>query len=374
MFELLNCVQDVIADVSHEVCETVDGTVVERLYTEDSFIPVLVYAPFDYGPNWYTELAADASQSFGVVMANFGWDLYIVDDRRVTFPPGTCEADPAACAFGGTLSMADRVDDGLAVLDVIEDQYGPGRALVGGYVGGAIAAAALANEAPGRIDGLWLWNGTTVGSPTTQAYNAFGCGLLDVFLASGTNVLPGGALPALFAGFQADPDGPPFIPPQVFGLAGPFTAEELFYRVMTTHVDNPQWPTPDFRFFTGSAEEGLVGVFPSDPFERVEFDTVFKIGNIAGTYTSVGMLRDIICGIAGDDTYSNNIGAYDGDVIMLGSSAGFGPDMEVLASQMPNANVVTNFIDAAESDRYFSNARFFLADLGLAIWSYTVAF
>ena len=43
MFELVNCVQDVIADVSHETCETIDGTVVERLYTEDSFIPVLVF-------------------------------------------------------------------------------------------------------------------------------------------------------------------------------------------------------------------------------------------------------------------------------------------------------------------------------------------
>ena len=371
MFELLNCVHDVIADVSHETCETEDGTVVERLYTEDARIPVLVYSPFDYGPAWYTATSVNPAKSFGVVMAHFGWDLYIVDDRTVDLPAGTCETSLATCAFGGTISLADRVDDGLAVLDVIESEYGTGRAIVGGYVGGAVAAAALADEAPGRIEGLWLWNGSTVGTLETQAYNAPGCGLLEFFLASGINVIPGGALKYLFDGFQADPDGPPILPPEAFGLAGTYTAEELFYAVMTTHVDAPQWPTPLFRFFTGNADDGLVGVFPEDQFEHVDFDDVFTIGDLGGTYTSVGMLHDIICTLAGDTTYSSNIGSYEGEVIMLGSSGGFGPDMQALATQMPNAHIVSHFIEAGESDRYFSNARFFLADLGLALWSYS---
>jgi hypothetical protein len=60
-------------------------------------------------------------------------------------------------------------------------------------------------------------------------------------------------------------------------------------------------------------------------------------------YVPLRLLRDLNCGLAGDTTYTNNPGSFNGPVIMFAAGHGFGPAMFCTAQLMTSASVTINF-------------------------------
>jgi hypothetical protein len=73
-------------------------------------------------------------------------------------------------------------------------------------------------------------------------------------------------------------------------------------------------------------------------------------------YTPIKSLRDLNCGLASETTFTNNLGSFDGPVIMFAGGHGFGSAMLDTAQLMSSANVTINFqSEYGHVDYMFSN-------------------
>jgi hypothetical protein len=54
-------------------------------------------------------------------------------------------------------------------------------------------------------------------------------------------------------------------------------------------------------------------------------------------------MRDLNCGLAGETTFTNNLGSFNGPVIMFAGGHGFGSAMLSTAQLMTSASVAINF-------------------------------
>ena len=59
-------------------------------------------------------------------------------------------------------------------------------------------------------------------------------------------------------------------------------------------------------------------------------------------YTTTRSLRDLNCGLAGETTFTNNLGSFSGPVLMFAAAHGFGSAMFDTAQLMNSANVTIN--------------------------------
>ncbi|HXQ73927.1 MAG TPA: hypothetical protein VN844_25720 [Pyrinomonadaceae bacterium] len=60
-------------------------------------------------------------------------------------------------------------------------------------------------------------------------------------------------------------------------------------------------------------------------------------------YTPIRSIRDLNCGLAGDTTFTNNLGSFNGPVIVFAAGHGFGSAMFSTAQLMTSAAVTINF-------------------------------
>lgn len=349
---------------------------VTRVRSSHAEHPVILHGPFGYGIEWY-ELNERPGyrRSFIGSLATLGFDVWVIDDRLSKQVPGTCEV--TGCPAMGDWTVQLRIDDAEFVRQLVLDEYTPSQKIViGGYVGGAMFAQATVNAHPDHYAGLFLWEGTMVAGPETQAYAAPSCALLE-FVTSTLGIYYD-TTPQLFAlMFQlaaTDPDGLsplPFIPGLEF-LADKLTElgitnatnQEVYYVITTQHLDNPNWATPDFIFLAGDVENGFT--YASE--ERYNL-----VAGILDPYASLVTLRDLTCAFAGETTYTDNLDAFTGKVLALGGTKGFGDELEVTMPLYTNATtqifVNENF---GESDRFFHTHRALFADVPFAAWASTV--
>src|SRR6186713_1819481 len=59
-------------------------------------------------------------------------------------------------------------------------------------------------------------------------------------------------------------------------------------------------------------------------------------------YTTTRSLRDLNCGLAGETTFTNNLGSFTGPVIMFAGGHGFGSAMTDTAQLMSSATITMN--------------------------------
>ncbi len=336
--------------------------------------PLILHAPFGYGIEWL-ELTETSNyrQSFVGSLATLGFDVWVIDDRLSKQAPGTCEV--TGCPAMGGWTLQTRVDDAEFVRGLVLDHYPPGQKLViGGYVGGAMFAQATVNAHPTHYAGLFLWEGTLVAGEVTQAYVASSCGVLQYLTGIGVYADPSTQLfKLLFQLKVADPTGVSPLPglPGLEFLAVKLaelgienaTNDQVFYVINTQHLDNPNWPTPSYFFFKGT---------PSG-FSTAVLSRILKIESLVDSYASLVTLRDITCALAGDPTYTANLGAFQGKVLALGSQGGFGAELAETEGHYTNASFTLAVNGTfGESDRFFHPLRALYADLPFALWAATV--
>jgi hypothetical protein len=109
----------------------------------------------------------------------------------------------------------------------------------------------------------------------------------------------------------------------------------------------PVTPRPGYYFLKGSVAE-----------DKLTYaDEALVHANIAAfvDYTATRTIRDVSCSLAGDRTFSDNLGSFDGPVLMVAGGHGFGPEMLETKELMTNAQVTVEYKeDYGHVDHVFS--------------------
>ena len=100
------------------------------------------------------------------------------------------------------------------------------------------------------------------------------------------------------------------------------------------------------------------------------------LGPLVGTYAPVRFIRDSHCAIGGSDThYTDDLGAFRGDVLVYAAGFGFGQMMLDTADLMTRARVSVEYHpELGESDPYFHRDWVSVAVRPLLRWLRTVRF
>ena len=156
---------------------------------------------------------------------------------------------------------------------------------------------------------------------------------------------------------QVAPDVPTIFP----GFPPGLTNHQAFVLALSAPPLSPLAPKPGYFNLAGSVAE--------DRFFYANESLVHA--NLAGfvDYTTIRSLRDLNCGLAGETTFTNNLGSFNGPVIMFAAGHGFGSAMVDSASLMSSADVTMNFREEyGHVDYMFSTNH--LQELEHPIWNW----
>jgi pimeloyl-ACP methyl ester carboxylesterase len=309
--------------------------------------PVLLLSPFLLPGQFYeiSETGQYAKSAAGE-LAQAGFDVWLVDQRRTHLPSGSCESGTDCSAMAGWNFQAYS-EDALFALSLLKS-FNPGqKPVVGGFSAGSNAALATVNRAPAEFAGVFLYEGTFfTRDPAITAHNDGICTTLQGAIESG----------ALFD-----------------------TSTPLLGEVLRLAEANPSLPSPLPFFPPGTTnEQSMLFVFGSPPppgalsptagFIRsiVDFaaqrfvytnEARLKLtGPLFDNYASLAALRDLSCGLSGRaDTYYHNVGQFRGDLLVFVEGTGFGQAMFDTATLFDHARRVSidSHPELGESDPYF---------------------
>lgn len=276
----------------------------------------------------------DYNNSFVAFFARRDFDVWGYSQRVQGLVAGSCESGAIDCSAMADWGLQSIVDDVAFVRQQMELVHPGRRPVVGGLSLGSIASIATINAHPGDYAGVILIEGTMYDENlTVRAINANFCAAFDVLLANGVfydgQGLPGFKLISHLA--SVDPEGLsplPIFPPG-------FTNHRAFVATMSAPPLSPTTPRPGYFFLAGSVADDRF-FFVNEPLIH---------SNIAQfvDYSAIRTIRDVSCGLAGDQTFTGNLQSFNQPVIVFAGGHGFGTGMIDTANLMTSAQVTLNF-------------------------------
>ena len=114
---------------------------------------------------------------------------------------------------------------------------------------------------------------------------------------------------------QVAPDQPSLAP----GFPPGLTNHQAFVFALSEPIVSPLSPRPGYFNVAGSTAENRF-FFANESLVH---------GSLAGfvNYATTRSLRDLNCGLAGETTFNNNLGSFNGPVLMFAAGHGFGSAM-----------------------------------------------
>ena len=249
---------------------------------------------------------------------------------------GSCESGVIDCSPMGDWGLQTVVDDATYIRQQVGLEFPGLKFIIGGLSMGSIGAQATLSAHPNDYDGAILIEGTIYDEdPAVQAINANFCAGFDAMLAGGV-FYEGTSGP--FVKFvsqlaQIAPDAPALFP----GFPPGLTNHQAFVLALSSPPLSPLAPRPGYFNLAGSFVEDRF-FFANEPLVHANLATFYD-------YTPIRALRDLNCGLAGETTFTNNLGAFDGPVIMFVAGHGFGSAMLDTAGLMTSADVTINSRD-----------------------------
>lgn len=309
--------------------------------------PVLLLSPFTL-PGAFYEISETGSyvESAAGRLAKDGFDVWLVDQRRTRLPPGSCETGVDCSAMAGW-DFDALTEDALFALSLIKARHPRKKPVVGGFSAGSNAALATVNRAPREFSGVFLYEGTFfTNDPDIAAHNAATCTTLEATIAGGGLFDASAAVPGLVLNLAAaDPDGLfplPFFPP------GTTNRQAMLLVFGAPPPPGALSPTPTFV-------RNLVD-HDTQSFIHTDEARLLEVGPLFDAYAPLGALRDLACGLAGeDDRHFRNVGDFRGDVLVFVEGTGFGPAMFDTAALFERADSVEieSNPELGEADPYF---------------------
>ena len=306
------------------------GVPIEALKGVIMFLPPLGsgFQNYEVGEN------GDYDNSFVAFFARRNFVVVGYTPRQHSLTAGSCESGAIDCSPMVDWGLATITNDAAYIREQISIQFPGLKTVVGGLSMGSIAAMAALNAQPNDYAGAILIEGTLHDpDATVRAINANFCANFDALLAAGVfyDGQSGPAVKALSQVAQAAPNAPTVFP----GFPPGLTNHQAFVLALSAPPLSPLSPRPGYYNLAGSVTE--------DRFFYANESLVH--GNLATffDYTPIRSLRDLNCGLAGETTFTNNLGSFSGPVIMFAGGHGFGSAMFSTAQLMSSANVTINF-------------------------------
>lgn len=310
--------------------------------------PLVLLSPFAL-PGAFYEVSETSRYEDSVAgrLATSRHDVWLVDQRRSGLQPGDCESAAVDCSVMLDWNTDTYVSDALLASSWARWLSGGEKPVIGGFSAGANNALATVNRAPHRFSGLFLYEGSFYSEdPVVIEHNEGACAQLEDTLAAGIGYDPAMTIiRSVVTLAAADPNGLspiPVFPP------GTTNQQSLLYVFSAPPPPGALSPTPNFV--------RLLADFSTLQFVYANQDRLSLVGPMFDSYGSVAALRDLACGLAGeDDQHYDNLGAFQGDVLMFLGGTGFGPSMLDTASLMTGAGSLTvnEHPEFGEADAYF---------------------
>jgi pimeloyl-ACP methyl ester carboxylesterase len=296
---------------------------------------LLLLPPLGSGfQNYEVGDGGDYDKSFAGFFARRGFDVWGYSQRVQGLAAGTCESGAVDCSAMAGWGLQTILDDVAFIRQQIELARPGERPVVGGLSLGSIASVAVINSAPQGYAGAFLLEGSLyTANPETRAINAGFCAAFDGLLAAGVYYdgqnTPGFKLLSHLA--ETAPNDPTPLP----GFPPGFTNHRAWVAAMTAPPVGPTTPRPGYFFLAGSAAEDRL-TYADEPLVHANIRAFVD-------YVATRTIRDVSCGLAGEQTFSNNLHAFDGPVLMIAGGHGFGPEMLDTKALLTNAQVTVEY-------------------------------
>lgn len=329
--------------------------------------PVILVSPFGFPAAFWEISTTGYADSFVARIAKAGYDVWLLDSRVGTVAPGSCESGSVDCSVMASWGIESSISDAMFVQRLARLHHPFKRPVLGGLSGGSSTALATINRYPHHFAGLFLYEGTLyTADPAIRARNAAFCADDNDLLANDVYYDPAvQGFKMLFQLAEAAPNAQspiPLFPPGTTNL------QALLFAFTMPDATNPLNFTDDFVRFIG------------DPFAATltysDLARVMKFGGLIQNYAPVRFTRDSHCAMGGlDNTWTNNLNAFRGDVLVYAEGQGFGQMMVDTADLLTRADVTLDYhAELGESDRYFHHSWVNLAVTPLLNWLDDVRF
>jgi len=295
---------------------------------------LLLLPPLGSGfQNFETAQNGDYNTSFAGFFARRNYVVVGYSQRVQGLTAGSCESGAIDCSPMAEWGLQTVVDDATFIRQQIQANYPDLRIVVGGLSMGSISSLALLNAHPNDYAGAILIEGTLHDTDATvRAINANFCATFEGLLAAGVyyDGQSGPGVKLLNQLAQVAPNVPTVFP----GFPPGITNHQAFVLALSAPPVSPLTPRPGYY--------QLAGDFLEDRFFYANESLVHA--NVAGfvDYTTTRSLRDLNCGLAGETTFTNNLGSFTGPVIMFAGGHGFGSAMTDTAQLMSSATITMN--------------------------------
>src|SRR5829696_2200578 len=270
----------------------------------------------------------DYNNSFVAYFARRNFAVIGYSQRVQGLSAGSCESGAVDCSPMAEWGLQTIVDDAVFMRQQIALEYPGLKVVIAGLSMGSIASMATLNAHGNDYAGAILIEGTLHDEDATvRAINANFCSTFDALLAGGVfyDGQSGPFIKFVSQLAQVAPDAPAVFP----GFPPGLTNHQAFVLALSAPPLSPLSPRPGYFNLAGSVAE--------DRFFYANESLVHA--NLAGfvDYTTTRSLRDLNCGLAGETTFTNNLGSYTGPVIIFAGGHGFGSAMLDTAQLMTSA-------------------------------------
>ena len=309
---------------------------------------VLLLPPLGSGfANYEATETGDYNNSFAAFFARRNLAVVGYTPRQHTLIAGSCESGAINCAPMADWGLATITSDVSHIRGEIAAAFPGLKVVIGGLSMGSVAAMAAINAQPNDYAGALLIEGTLHDpDPAVRAINANFCSNFDALLAAGVfyDGQSGPGIKALSQLAQIAPNAPTVFP----GFPPGTTNHQAFVIALSAPAVTPLSPRPGYFNVAGNIAEDRF-LFANEPLLHANLATFFD-------YTPIRSIRDLNCGLAGDTTFTNNLGSFNGPVMMFAGGHGFGSAMFATAQLMTSAAVTINFEqEYGHVDYMFSN-------------------
>jgi pimeloyl-ACP methyl ester carboxylesterase len=295
---------------------------------------ILLMPPLGSGfQNYEVGENGDYNNSFVAFFARRNFAVFGYSPRVHGLTAGSCESGAIDCSPMANWGLQTVVDDASFIRDQIALKYPGLKIVVGGLSMGSVAAQALLSAHPNDYAGAIMIEGTIYDTnATVRAINTNFCALFEAQLAGGVyyDGQSGPGVKLLNQLSQIAPNAPTMFP----GFPPGITNHQAFVLALSAPPVSPLAPRPGYF--------NVAGNFIEDRFFFANEQLLHD--NLAGfnDYTPTRAIRDLNCGLAGETTFTNNLGSFTGPVIMFSAGHGFGSAMFDTAQLMTAADVTIN--------------------------------
>ena len=296
---------------------------------------ILLMPPLGSGfQNYEATADGDYNNSFVAFFARRNFVVYGYSQRVNDLTAGSCESGVIDCSPMADWGLQTIVDDAEFIRQQIAAEYPGVKIVVGGLSLGSLASLAVLNAHPNDYAGAILVDGTIYDTDANvRAINQGFCNQFEGLLAAGIYFDGQNAPGFKFINHlaQTAPNAPSPIP----GFPPGLTNHQVWVLALSAPPVSPVTPRPGYFNAAGNFLEDRL-LFANEALVQA---------NIASfvDYTTIKSLRDLNCGLAGETTFVNNLGAFKGPAIMFAAGHGFGTAMFDTAQLMTSADVTINF-------------------------------